>query len=345
MTAFNFDLIDPVQLTGFIREVPGPATYTLNTVLPDVLIEDIDVAWDIVNRTNRAAMFRAYDAETPLTSRDSFERRRVSMPPLGVKSVVGELERLRLEQVRSGGNNTARMIEAIYDDAERNTREVLARMELARGDVLTDWRMTLAGENGLTLEADYGMPSGHNPVAGTLWSDHTNSDPIADYSAWVTAYTDANGEPPGRTLTSRTVVGHMLMNAKVRTYAGSLAGTPQMVTRQQLNTVLEAFDLPPIFTYDTQINVGSVATRPIPADRFMLLPTNPRDLGATYWGVTAEALELAGGTNPALAFAQAPGLVGVVMRDGDPVRTWTKVTAIGMPIITDPKRLLVADVL
>ncbi len=342
---FNFDLIDPVQLTGFVREVPGPANYTLNSVLPDVMIEDIDVAWDILNRTNRSAMFRSYDAETPIGQRDTFEKRRVSMPPLGVKTVVGELERLRLEQIRSGGNNTSRMIEAIYDDAARNTREVLARMELARGDVITDWKLTLTGENGLTLEANFGMPSGHNPVAPVLWSDHDDSDPIADYAGWVTTYAEANGEAPGRTLTSRSVVGHMLQNAKVRTYAGSLAGTPQMVTRQQLNNVLDAFDLPPIFTYDTQINVGTTATRPLPVDRFAMLPQNPRDLGATFWGVTAEALELAGGQNPGIAFSQAPGLVGVVMRDGDPVRTWTKVTAIGMPIITDPKRLMVADVL
>jgi hypothetical protein len=345
MAAFNFDLVDPAQLTGFVREVPGPATYTLNSVLPDVLIEDIDVAWDILNRTNRSAMFRAYDAETPIGARDTFERRRVSMPPLGVKTVVGELERLRLEQVRSGGDNTSRMIDAIYDDAARNVREVRARMELARGDVITDWKFTLAGENGLTIEADFGMPSGHNPVPTTVWSDHDDSDPIADYATWVTAYTEANGEPPGRTLTSRSVIGHMLQNAKVRTYAGSLAGTPQMVTRQQLNNVMDAFDLPPIETYDTQINVNTTATRPIPADRFVMLPSNPRDLGATFWGVTAESLELAGGTNPQLAFSEAPGLVGVVMKDGDPVRTWVKVTAIGMPILTDPKRLMVADVL
>lgn len=344
--AFNFDLIDPVELTGFVREVPGPATYTLNQFLPDVFIEDIDVAWDIVNRTNRSAMFRSYDAETPHGQRDSFERRRVSLPPLGVKTVVGELERLRLEQIRSGGNNSSRMITAIYEDAARNTREVLARMELARGDVITDWKLTLSGENGLTLEADYGMPTGHNPTpSGALWSDHADSDPIADLGSWTTAYTLAAGEPPAYALTSRTVVGHMLLNAKVRAYAGSLAGTPQMVTRQQLNTVLEAFDLPQLLTYDTQIDVNGSATRPIPNDRVALLPRDPGSLGRTYWGVTAEALELASGQNPGLLFSQAPGIVGVVMRDGDPIRTWTKVTAIGMPIITDPRRLMVADVL
>jgi hypothetical protein len=343
--AINWDYIDPVQLTGYVREVPGPRNYTLNTILPDVFIGDMDVAWDIVNRTNRAAMFRSYDAESPVGKRDSFSRARVSLPPISQKTPVGEYERLKLEQIRSGGDNRNRLVEAIYDDADINTNAIRARLELARGDVLTDWKFTLSGENGLTLEADFGMPSGHNPVPSALWSNHSTSDPIADLQTWVQVYTDSAGEAPGRLLTSRTVIGHMLMNEKVRTYLGSLAGTPQMVTRTQLNSVLDAFELPPIVTYDTTIDVDGVSTRPIPVDRVMLLPANPRDLGMTAWGVTAEALELAGQQNPGLSFSEAPGLVGVVLRDGDPVRIWTKVAAISMPIITDPRKLLVADVL
>lgn len=343
--AINWDYIDPVQLTGYVRETPGPRNYTLNTFLPDVFLGEIDVAWDIVNRTNRAAMYRSFDAESPLGQRDSFSRARVSLPPISQKTVVGEYERLKLEQIRSGGDTRNRLVAAIYDDADINTNAIRARVELARGDVLTDWKFTLAGENGLTLEADFGMPTGHDPTPSTAWTDHTNSDPISDLQTWVQKYTDDAGEAPGRMLTSRTVVGHMLMNTKVRTYLSSLAGAPQMVTRAQLNSVLDAFELPPIVTYDTSIDVNGSATRPIPADRLALLPTNPRDLGFTAWGVTAEALELAGQQNPGLAFSEAPGLVGVVLRDGDPVRIWTKVAAIVMPVITDPRKLLVADVL
>jgi hypothetical protein len=344
--AFNFDFAPPAELTGYVREVPPDVQLTLNSVLPDIYIGDMDVAWDIMNRTNRAAMFRAYDAETPITQRDNFERRRVAMPPLSVKTVVGELERLRLEQIRSGGNNQSRMVEAIYDDAAHNVQEIRRRVELARGDVLTDWKFTLAGENGLTLESDFGMPVGHNPVATVPWNDYDDSDWVADLIAWTEAYTNANGEPPGRILTSRTVVGHMLMNAKARVYAGSLAGTPQMLNRQQMDTILAAYDLPPVTTYDTQVQTAAgVNTRVIPVDRVLMLPREPGSLGGTYWGVTAEALELAGGANPSISFTEAPGLVGVVIRHGDPVRTWTKVSALCMPIITNPKRLLVADVI
>jgi hypothetical protein len=33
-----------------------------------------------------------------------------------------------------------------------------------------------------------------------------------------------------------------------------------------------------------------------------------------------------------------------VLKEGDPLRIWTKVGAVGMPMLTDPRRLVVADV-
>lgn len=38
--------------------------------------------------------------------------------------------------------------------------------------------------NGSQVSVDYGLPATHTPTAGTLWSDTTNSDPIADIKAW-----------------------------------------------------------------------------------------------------------------------------------------------------------------
>lgn len=341
----NFDLVEPAHLTGFVRELPTPANYTLNRWLPDRTIRDIEAAWDQLTRLNRAAQFRAYDAETPIGQRDSFERRRVQLPPLGQKTVIGEEERLRLEVARSGGNNTGAMVEAIYNDAELNTRATHSRMELARGDVLTDGKFTLTDENGLTIEADFGVPGSHLVSAGTVWSDHTNSDPLVELRSWSDTYTDSAGEPPSWALTSRTVVGHLLQNENIRAMFGSLAGTPTIITRAQLNQLLAAHDLPQLVEYHTLIDVGGVSTRPVPASRVVLLPQDPTSLGYTAWGITAEALELVSGSNPSLEFEDAPGLVGVVMKEGDPVRTWTKVAAVSMPVIVDPNRLLVANVL
>src|SRR5574343_424275 len=139
--ALSFDYVQPAELTGYVREVPAPLELTLNRFLPDRLIHDVEAAWDIVTRTNRAATYRAYDAETPIGKRDQFSRARVALPPLGQKLVVGEEERLQLERVRSGGDSRNRLVEAIYNDADTNVRAVYNRAELARGDVLTDGKI------------------------------------------------------------------------------------------------------------------------------------------------------------------------------------------------------------
>lgn len=342
------DYIEPAVLTGFVREVPTPYQLILNRFLPDRQINDFEAAIEQVTRTNRAAQFRAWDTETPVGQRDAFQRSKVKLPPLGIKTPIGEYERLMLERIRTGGDNRDGYIEAIYADAEINTKSVYNRMELARGDVLVDGKFTLTGENGLTLEADFGVPAGNLVTAGTVWSDAANSTPLQNLKTWVDSYIDLNGERPGRILTSTRVVNNLLLNAEIRALffqGGAPVGTPNLITPQQLNTVLQAYGLPPIETYDTKIEVDGANTRVIPDDRLIMLPSDASALGFTAWGITAEALELAGGQNPGLLFNQLPGLIGVVMKEGDPVRIWTKVGAVGMPLITNPRLLMVADVL
>lgn len=340
----NFDLIEPAVLTGFIRELPAPAQYTLNTWLPDRNIQDIEAAFTTAFRRNRAAMFRAYDAETPIGQRDDFQRQRVALPPIGQKTLVGEEERLRLEMLRSGGDNTAALIQALYNDAQINTQAVLARMELARGQVLTTGKFTLAGENNLNgIEADFGVAGSHLPTAPTEWDDLTTSDPLENMRDWADLYTDDAGEPPAFALTSRQAIGNMLRNENIRSNFATLGGTPSVITRAQLAGLLDANDLPQLVEYNTQVyTYAGVSTRVIPVNKMIYLPQNPASLGNTFWGITAEALELVGMNNPQLTFAQAPGLVGTVTRSGDPVRTWTHVAAIGMPVLAAPEKLLTA---
>lgn len=342
------NIIEPANLTGFVREVPSPVNLALNQFLPDRQISDIEAAMDLVTRTNRAAKYRSWDSEVFVGQRDTFRRSRVKIPPVGVKRLITEQDRLMLERISTGGDNRYGYIEAIYADAELGAREVYNRVEIARGDVLTDGKFTLTNEHGLTIEADFGLDGSHLVTASTVWSDNTNADILTDLKAWVDLYVDETGERPGYMVTSNTVVNNMLMSAQVRAlfYRGqTLAGTPELITQQQLNQVLQAYGYPTIFEYNTKIDVDGVSTRVIGQDKVVFLPSDPASLGYTAWGITVEALELAAGQNPALSFQELPGLVGVVMKEGDPPRLWTKVGATAMPLITDPRRLVVADVL
>jgi hypothetical protein len=326
-----------------VRDVPFPSQYTLNSWLPDATSLSTKVKISEFTRTNRAAKFRAYDAETPIGERDTFTVKEVGMPPLGQKLVIGEWEALMINQLTTGGNNNSAIIKAIYDDAAINARAVHTRMELLRGQCLDTGKNTIR-ENGLNIEAVWGVPGGNfvNP-AGDDWDVAATADPIADLRLWSDAYEALNGERPSYALTSRSVIAALLLCTTVRNYFINVVGTaPTLITRSQLNQVFEAHDLPQFVPYSAKANVDGSDVDVMNPNLVRLLPATP--IGSTQWGITAEALELAGGTNPRLAFSETPGLVGVVMKDGDPVRTWTKVGAIGMPMIHEPNKLMICQV-
>ncbi len=343
------DYVQPVVLTGFVREVPVPGNLALSQFLPDRFIGDVEAAMDSLTRTNRAAKFRAWDSEVHVSKRDEFRRSKVKLPPLGSMLPIGEYERLMLERARTGGDNRDAYTEAIYNDAEQLTREVYNRMEIARGDALTDGKFTITDENGLKgLEADFGVDSSHLVTASTAWTDTANASPLGNLKTWTDLFLDETGEMPGLALTSRRVINNLLLSQEIRDlyYRGdAVSGGPNLLTPAQLNSVLVAYGYPAFVTYDTKIDVDGTGTRVIPDDRVIFLPSDPSSLGYTAWGVTAESLELAAGQNPGMLFQELPGLVGYVLKDGNPLRVWTVVGAVGMPIITDPKRLVVADVL
>lgn len=338
-------VVRPDALAAFVRQVPTPANQVLNTILPDRFIPDRRAKFDYLLQTNRVAKFRAWDARIPMTVRDAPTLSEVEMPPLSVRSMIGEQERLQLESLRLNGTNEEPLVNAIYDDATNLTRQVHNRMELARGDVLADGKFTLTAENGLTLEADFAVPAGNIVTAATAWSTIATATIIGDLTAWVNAYIALNGFAPGSMVISKQTLGYMLSNAELRTLSASLAGTPGLVTRPGLDAAVNAYGLPPIgLVYDTVVDVDGTSTRCLPANRVLLLPPNPSDLGFTAWGITATALELVGSSEADFSFADAPGIVGVVDKSGPPYRQETFVDACGMPILAQPKLLMVASV-
>ncbi len=333
-----YDLVDPAELTGYVRELPVPGEIGLNRYLPDRLIDDIEAIIDRVSRTNRAAKFRAYDAETPIGKRDSFAQDRITLPPLGQKTLIGEYERLLLQRLQ--GAKSGALARAIYDDVDLNARAVQIRMELARGDVLSDGKFTLTAENGLTIEADFGVPGSHIVATAISWATTATANILGDLQTWIDVYED-DGGAAGRLLVSTTTLRHMLQNAGLRALANANGIIPSTINQGQLNSILEMNGLPPVEVYNGRFDVDGVTTRAIPVDKLVILPANPTDLGYTAWGITAEALELAEAQR--LSLEAAPGLVAVVMKVEDPVGRWTKVGAVGMPVIVNPRRMLVAD--
>lgn len=341
--ALIYDLVDPQELQGFVRGFQIELErnrFVLSQILPNDNIDDIEWRMPTGTLTDQdSAVIRAWDTESPIGKRQGIARLMGELPPISKKIRLGEEERLRKRKLETG--DSAPIVRAIYNDAANMARAVLARVELLRGEVLEDAQMVI-NENGVVQTVAFDRAASHdNASPATLWSDPA-SDPVKDLLAWRDIYLDTNGILPAAVLTSTAVVSDLLLNDKIRTLASSLAGAPAIITPQTLQTVLSAFNLPPFVTYDVQVRVSGVATKVIDPKKIIMLPPTSEPLGATFFGTTAESLELVEAQQ--IEASQAPGLVSVVEKTFDPVSTWTKVAGIALPVLANPNLTLVRTV-
>lgn len=341
----NTDFAPPPELTGYGRAALQDLEinrFTLSRWLPHRLVDDLMFRFIAGGEgLTEAATFRAYDAESPIAARPGLTRVSGELPPISRKIRLGEYDRLRTAR-----DADARIRDAILDDASRMARAVAARLELARGEALVSGQVALA-ENGVIATVNFGRAGGNTVTAGTLWSTVASATPLQDMFSWQQAYIDLNGEPPGAAVTSTQVLGYLLRSAEMRGLLAAQGVTPSIATQDGVTSILQAYGLPPIYTYDARVNVAGAATRVIPANRFLFLPApvdpnsvDGTDLGAVLLGTTAESLELGYG----LASVDQPGLVVGTYDTQDPVAVWTKAAAIGLPVLANPNLSLSATV-
>lgn len=352
------DLVDPAELTEYVRAFNDEtlrARFVLDQVLPNRLLDDLEARVRAGGLTDvDVAEFRAWDTQPPMTGRPGITRKRFELPPVSRQIPLLEEESLRLRALQRGSNNP--IIDAIFDDAERMVRSVQGRIELARGDVLTDGVLTL-NENGVNVTVDYGVNSTHLPVlAGAAqWTtaNAATATPITNLLAWMDIYKTDTGVLPRGIMMSRTVGNALLTNAEVRNYAQAGAATaPTRVTFATIGQIFGELGIPPItglssdpagdIFYDVSVRVNGVLTRTIPADKVVFLPPTDEPVGNTFYGVTAEAVRL---IERNLITAQAaPGVVALTLQNDNPVQTFTLATAIALPAIINPELIFTADV-
>lgn len=338
-----WDVILPSNLTRFSRELPIVQDYgPLNRLLPDTSVNSFRARIRTLTRTLRAAKFRSYNAENYIAARPfTLTVTDLTLPPVGQKIPLTEME--ILQQAFATGDVNDDVIGQIYDDAETNVRATRARMQLAKGDVITDGKFTLAGENGLTLEADFGLAGSHTPTAGTLWSAG-GATPLTDEQAWIQQMVNDGGGRPTVAVTSLRVLGMLRLNAEYRAaYWGGNAGQQINLNVAQVNQIRADNGLPPILLDDTVIDVDGTSTRVLPDNRFIL--ANENGLGETQYGLTAQALEVAsGGSDAAFTRRDAPGIFTAAYKEIDPPSRWTSTAAVGMPLLFDVTKLITATV-
>ncbi|MGW6531470.1 major capsid protein [Streptomyces venezuelae] len=341
----NTDYVTPAELTGYVRAALGDQQqnrFRLAAWLPNRTIDDLQYRFlrGGSEGLTEATTFRAYDAESPIGARPGVTRVTGELPPVSRKIRLGEYDRLRQRKL------VGRIQQQILTDAERMTRSVAARIELARGEALWKGKIDLS-ENGVVASVDFGRTAGHTVNAGTAWTDTANATPLTDLIAWKQTYQATNGVAPGAVLLSSAVTGLLLRNEEIRALLSNANGVPNLVSNAQLQAIFQAHGLPPFEEYDAQVRVNGASQYVIPRDKVVMLPAagDPNDpesseLGATLWGTTAESLEPEFG----LEDGEEPGIVAGSYSTKDPVAVWTKAAAVSLPVLANPDLTFCADI-
>ncbi|TGB37879.1 major capsid protein [Mycolicibacterium peregrinum] len=338
--------ISPDALTTFIRNVPVESQLALVNMFPTRYLDTNRVDWAEFVKTNRTAAYRSFDGTIHVSARDAGAGKYVELPPFSDSLNKGEYETIAEQIARFGGTNKAVQVAAAYNDAERLVGTMNNRRELAWGDVLTDGKMTIINEGGLSSEADYGVPANQiTAPAGALWTNNATAVPLTDLDAWQEIRIANGYGRAAKMLTGRARIGDLRRNKQViDAVYGATAGKTS-VSLAELNTLLDSEQLPVVLpSYDTSLNVEGTNTRVFAADKVALLPENLADLGFFAYGLSATAAKLAKSAKSEMTFGDAAGIVGVIEEVGPPYREFTFVDAVGMPILTNAGLLTIADV-
>lgn len=112
---------------------------------------------------------------------------------------------------------------------------------------LTEWMrwqafqgvLVVTYPTGDKIQIDYGLPTGHKPVAGTLWSDLTNSDPISDLQTWAQVIADDSGfYGVNAHMTSKTF-NYLINNTKIKAQLNFYAAGANSIQRPREQDILE----------------------------------------------------------------------------------------------------------
>jgi hypothetical protein len=242
----GFDIYDQAVLTAVINEDVDTALEQapmLGSAIAPLVNLNARMARMDVGRTYSFGMgqFKAPNAMPPLIEMPVTERREalIEMVQLEEMHRINSEQWMRLQSSDEDIRNS--------EGLEVVTRGQILRRRLER---LTEWMRWQAFVNGsLTityprtnsqLAIDYGWLSGHKPaLTGTaLWSDTTNSDPVADMDGWQQLIADDSGFLGTRIHLTSAQARNVVNNAKLKTYFNVPTGQPFRATLDQVASLL-----------------------------------------------------------------------------------------------------------
>lgn len=273
--AAPFDLFDQAVLTDLINR-PLQTQWEDNPRLGDLIapVQSIQsrVAKLRVAQTLAFGLgqFKAPDATPPLyTPNQTWREEIIELALLEEMHRISGEDWLRL----NSSDDTIRRAAGV-EIVERGTILQL------RNERLTEWMRWQAFSGNLTITyadtgsqlfIDYGLPSGHKPVAGTLWSTVASADPISDIRTWSNQLAASSGYFGVRLHMSSTTYDYLVRNANIKSYLTATNRSMLIPTKEDVLSLLR--DGTDIVIYDNGYRAeGAGSSRGVPNSLTRFLP-------------------------------------------------------------------------
>lgn len=291
-----------------------------------------------------ALMPSAFDTKPTLRDRGGVSIENTKMPFFREAMRLGEEDRQQLLMFMEAQNNAyaRQIITRIYDDTASLIEGAVLIPEIMRMKLLTDGAFTISSpaESGINVSYAYNYDPNGDWAAKNLttltstdvWSDHTNSDPIADI---IEVVRDAARR--GITL-SRAIIGYdtwldIVQNTKIRLGIVPVAATAAniILTDSQIKTFVESHTKVQFIIYDKQYKDQDGQDQYFfpTSGQITLLPAGP--LGKTWFGTTPEEADLMAGNTLASVSIVNTGIAVSTEKIALPVNIINWVSEIVLP--------------
>lgn len=340
------DLALPTFFTDFVRSLPFPELM-LGKWFPTKYVKNNEFSYDLTQLIDEpAADYRGWDTEAPIGDRQGIVYGKGELAPISKKRLLGESAGLKLRGQQYG--DWQPYIDALLDDFYWLTRSIHNRWEIDRGLILSTGALPVPFRRPdgsvFTQTITYPVPANQIKTAAPLWSDTTNSDPIADVTSWLITYRANNrGANPGAMVMTSDVFSYLRRNAKIRALLAVGGAVPTVLSPSMLRAELDGNGWPEIIIVDEQVmdRTGTMVN-PLATNKVTFLPPAGVPLGYTGIGVTAEAIGMVDQGH--MKGEVAAGIVGTKKYQEDPAGESNRVTAVGFPIAGNAKYLMIATV-
>ena len=290
------------------------------------------------------AQFHAFDVEAQKTIRRPVDVHNIEKGLIKVK--IDQSERLRA-LIGRGVTNESELYRKVLNDGYNLAEEVFTRSKVAKNEVLATGKFTI-NENNLSLTVDFGVPEEN--VSKALDFGAGADKPLDEQLLELTEEAKSKGKPLNGLYTSSEIIAKLRKNSAIQKAVNGATMVGQLVRRADLEAYLnDEYGINRIYVqdghYSLPLTMGAdgrpvvSSQRYFPAVKAAFFHADNK-LGDGLWG---DPPEVSAAKFMEVSQSEVSPYVYVTQyAETDPAVTWTKASALFVPVLYDPNALYVA---